>query len=153
MRRFGLFQYADLCYALDLVQIFRIIQNAQLHRLPRLPDGVSAVLVDDERLIPLLSLSPLGVDSSLESDANGSYQVVIETESGTIALPARLNGRIVTETKGVYKQQGGREAWILGEFTYQNIGYKVLDIDFIAVEITQNFWRKRNGARTVRRHS
>lgn len=46
MNRFGLFQIGALGFAVSLQQIQKILQNSKSYTLPRLPGGVSAVLVD-----------------------------------------------------------------------------------------------------------
>lgn len=153
MNRYGLFQSGGLNYAIPLLQIRKIVQGGTTYSLPRLPQSVPAVLVDAGELIPLLSLNLLReADGKLEHVQSG-YLVLVESEYGAVALPAELNGKIVAEKKGTRTVGSeSREAWVSGEFTFQNKQYKILDINFLAIEMTQNFWRDPSDSCGVRRH-
>jgi chemotaxis signal transduction protein len=153
MKRFGLFQLGRLNYAIALLHLRKIVQDASPYPLPRLPLSVSAVLIDGGNLIPLLNLELFfGAEAQTETKTSG-YQVMVESEYGTVALPADLNGRIVTEKRGaIINESNSTEAWVVGEFNFQNIDYKILDINFLAIEITQNFWLNQSDSRGVRRH-
>ncbi len=152
MGRFGLFQLGELNYSLPLPQIKKIRQGAALFALPRLPEGVVAVLVDDGQLIPLLDLNMLTEAPAGLADAGSGYQILVDSEYGTVALPARLTGKIVTEGKGeLLAAKESQPAWIAGEFVYQGTKYMIIDINFLAVEMTQNFWYKQPDPRGARR--
>lgn len=139
MRRYGLFRIASSRYAVAMPQIIRITQDAELFRLPRLPGGVAGVLVDAGSLIPLLNLRGLLV-GSCEGAESAPCQVLVWTECGRVALPAELDGRIVSEHKGrLTGGDTGESAWVSGEFWYQESGYQLLDIEFLAIEMTQGF--------------
>jgi len=140
MKRFGLFQLGRFYFAIPLLQLRKIVQDAAAYPLPHLPQSVSAVLIDEEKLIPLLNLELFcGAKTQPEMMSTG-YQVLVETEYGTVALPADLNGKIVAEKRGsIIHESNSKEAWVVGEFNFQNIDYKILDINFLAIEMTQNF--------------
>lgn len=153
MKRFGLFQLGRFNFAITLLQLRKIVQDAATYPLPRLPQSVSAVLIDEGQLVPLLNLELFfGAEAQTEQMTSG-YQVLVESEYGTVALPADLNGKIVAEKRGVIVNEGNsKEAWVVGEFNFQNIDYKILDINFLAIEMTQNFWLNQSDSRGVRRH-
>lgn len=153
MKRFGLFQLGRLNYAIALLQLQKITQDAVTYSLPRLPLSVSAVIIDDGKLIPLLNLDLFfGALIQTESTAAG-YQVVVESEYGSVALPADLNGKIVAEKRGTLTTASpADDAWVVGGFIFQNIDYKILDINFLAIEMTQNFRLNQSDSRGVRRH-
>lgn len=140
MKRFGLFKLGRLHYAIALLQLRKIVQDVATYPLPRLPLSVSVVLIDDGNLIPLLNLELFfGAEAQTETTAS-EYQVLVESEYGAVALPADLNGRIVSEKRGTSTAVShSSEAWVVGEFNFQNIDYKILDINFLAIEMTQNF--------------
>jgi len=153
MKRFGVFQVDHLNYAISLQQIKKIIQDAETFLLPRLPRAVSSVLVDEQQLVPVLDLGLLCGAKSITDPTSPTYQVLVESEYGTVALPAALNGKIVTEKKGILSRAAeSKMSWMTREFTYQNIKYKILDINFLAVELTQNFWRNQSDTSGARRH-
>lgn len=153
MRRYGIFHLNQLEYAISLTQIRKIVQNARTFLLPRLPRAVSAVLVDEGQLVPVLDLGLLSGQPSVTDEDLCAYQVLVESEYGTIALPAALNGAIVAETKGTLSDSTeSKMSWIMNEFIYQNVRYKILDINFLAIEMTQNFWRNQLDTSAARRH-
>lgn len=142
MNRFGLFRAGGLDYAISLMQIQKITQDGKVYSLPRLPRAVLAVLVDNDQLIPLLNLGLLFGEKAYSLKQSSGYQVLVESEYGIVALPADLSGRIVTAKQGTLSiGASAKEAWIIGEFSYQNTKYKILDINFLAIEMTQDFWR------------
>ena len=142
MNRFGLFRAGGLDYAISLMQIQKITQDGQVYSLPRLPRAVLAVLVDNDQLIPLLNLGLLFGEKAYGVKQSSGYQVLVESEYGIVALPAESSGKIVTEKQGTLSTgTGAKEAWVIGEFSYQNTKYKILDINFLAIEMTQDFWR------------
>ena len=154
MIRFGLFRIGGFGFAVALEQIEKILQNPKSYRLPHLPKGVAAVLVDSEQLVPLLDLSQLfGTEDRLVNGTQG-YQILIESEYGTIALPADLTGKIVTEDKGELSatDEQKKNLGIVGTFIYQNEEYNLLDINFLAIEMTQDFWQNQLTTGGARRH-
>ncbi|MEA3361823.1 MAG: chemotaxis protein CheW [Thermodesulfobacteriota bacterium] len=142
MNRFGLFQIGALGFAVSLQQIQKILQNSKSYTLPRLPGGVSAVLVDAGQLIPLLDLSQVVGGGTQSEQTTQSYQVLVESEYGTVALPADMTGRIVDEKKGELSTIATQEIDMgsVGKFIYKNKEYTVLDINFLAIEMTQGFF-------------
>lgn len=154
MRRLGLFRCGELNFAISLLQIQKILQGSRNYRLPRLPGAVSAVLVDNGQLVPMLDLGQiLGEAGQLDLKANG-YQILVESEYGTVALPADLTGRIVAEQKGVLSTTTVKQKCLgmIGKFVYQNEEYNILDIDFLAVEMTQGGWQNQPDTGGARRH-
>lgn len=142
MSRFGLFRTGQLDYAISLLQIQKINQDSKAYILPCLPRAVAAVLVDNDQLIPLLNLGCLfgGVEHSTKQSSG--YQILVESEYGVVAIPAELSGKIVTDKQAILSTEtGSKEAWIIGELSYQNKKYKILDINFLAIEMTQDSWR------------
>lgn len=149
MKRFGLFRLGAMSYALDVENIARIFQDARTYPWPRLPETVCAVLVADSQLIPMLDLQRLFQQGGRGEQQSG-YQVLIKGASGSFALPADLNARIVTADKGALKDPGDEEeAWCAGYFDYQETRYAILDIHFIEIDMTQRIWRNQpdSGAR------
>jgi len=153
MSRFGLFQIGQFKFAVSLQQIQKILQNSKIYNLPRLPKGVAAVLVDAGQLIPLLDLQQM-MGSETQRQATQSYQVLVESEYGTVALPADLTGRIVDEQKGELSTMVAHKVNFgsVGNFIYQNEEYSVLDINFLATEMTQVFWQDQPDTGGARRH-
>jgi len=154
MRRFGLFRIGKLGFAISLLQIQKILQGSKCYILPRLPGAVAAVLVDDGQLVPLLDLGQmLGEDSHWEQPKQ-SYQVLVESEYGTVALLADLTGRIVAEQKGSLSTITVKEkdCGTIGKFVYQGEEYNILDINFLAIEMTQGFWQNKPDTGGARRH-
>ncbi len=154
MSRFGLFWIEGFGFAIALEQIKKILQNSKVYKLPHLPGTVSAVLVDAGQLIPLLDLSQLvGAGPQLGQVTQG-YQVLVESEYGTVALPADLTGKIVAQQKGelsAFVEQGANFGAV-GKFIYQSEEYNILDINILAIEMTQGFWQKQPDTGGARRH-
>jgi len=153
MNRFGLFCVRGAGFAIPLVQIVKILEGTAGYRLPRLPGAVSAVVVDEERLIPLIDLGcALGVGS--DDSTLCEYQVLVESEYGVVALEADSSGRIVAEKKGLILPLPAKEqvVGVVGRFSYQNTMYNILDIDFLAIEMTQAYWQNQSGTGGARRH-
>lgn len=154
MKRFALFRVGELSFAISLLQIQKILQGSKGYMLPRFPEAVSAVLVDAGQLVPLLDLEQmLGGGAQREQSMQG-YQVLVESEYGTVALPADLTGQIVTEQKGKLLTIAEKEKNIgtVGKFIYQGEEYSILDINFLAIEMTQGFWRSQPDTGGARRH-
>ena len=149
MKRFGLFRLGALRYALDVVNIARICQDARTYPWPRLPEMVSTILVANNRLIPVLDLQRLFQQGSV-AEPQSVYQVLIKGESGSFALPADLNARIVAADKGALRDPAdAEEDWCGGYFDYQETRYSILDVHFIEIGMTQRIWRNQpdSGAR------
>ncbi len=154
MSRYGLFRFGGLNYAISLLHVQKILQNVKSYTLPRLPGAVSAVLVDDDQLVPVLDLAQVfGVDYHQESSVH-SFQVVVESEYGVVALPSDMTGRIVAEEKGTLSTivAEKKELGTVGMFVYQNEEYNILDINFLAIEMTQGFWQSQPDTGDARRH-
>ena len=151
MSRFGLFRIGGFRFAVALEQIRKILQNSKTYKLPHLPGAVTAVLVDAGQLIPLFDLGQM---FGAESQGTPGYQVLVESEYGPVALAADMTGKIVTEQKGELSVtvEQGTDFGITGKFVYQSEEYNLLDIDFLAIETTQGFWRNQLDAGGVRRH-
>ncbi|SEA54811.1 CheW-like domain-containing protein [Desulfuromusa kysingii] len=155
MKRYGLFRFGTLNYALSLLQIQKIKQGLEAYPLPRLPGAVAAVLVDDDQLVPLLDLSWIQKEDLRHEVTKQGYQVLIDSEYGTVALPAEVTGRIVSEQKGTLSEvvtAKEKEFGTVAKFVYQRIEYNILDINFLAIELTQGFWNSRSDTGGARRH-
>ncbi|MCF6265502.1 MAG: chemotaxis protein CheW [Desulfuromusa sp.] len=154
MSRFGLFQIDQFKFAVSLRLIKKILQNSKSYDLPRLPRTISAVLVDAGQLIPLLNLRQMIGRETQQEHLTQSYQVLVESEYGTVALPADLTGRIVDEQKGERSTIVEQEVDLggVGSFIYQNEDYSILDINFLAIEMTQVFWQNQPDTGGARRH-
>ncbi|MCD6186927.1 MAG: chemotaxis protein CheW [Desulfuromusa sp.] len=154
MSRFGLFWIEGFGFAVALEQIKKILQNSKTYKLPHLPGAVSAVLVVAGQLVPLLDLSQLVGTGTQSGRVSQGYQVLVESEYGTVALPADLTGKIVTEEKGELSAMVGQEAdfGTVGKFIYQSEEYNILDINILAIEMTQDFWQNQPGTGGARRH-
>ena len=154
MKRFGLFRLGELGFAISLLLIQKILQGSKSYMLPRLPGAVSAVLVDAGQLVPLLDLEKILGEGAQREQSMQGYQVLVESEYGTIALPADLTGRIVTEQKGQLLTLAAKEKNVgtVGKFIYKSEEYNVLDINFLAIEMTQGFWRNQPDTGGARRH-
>ena len=154
MKRFGLFKVGEIGFAISIPQIQMILQGSKGYKLPRLSGGVSAVLVDSGRLIPLLDLEQMLGEGSLRQKSAQGYQVLVDSDYGTVALPADLTGQIVVEQKGRLLPVAAKEKdfGIIGKFIYRNEEYYILDINFLAIEMTQGFWQKQPDMGGARRH-
>lgn len=136
MSRFGLFSIAGLNYAVPLPRLLRIDQQARCFRLPKLPQGVAFILVDGARLIPLLSLQQFSGTGAGNSAAE--YVVLVESEYGTVALPADETRGIVAEQKGQIRYLAESDAAAkAGEFNYRQNTFILLDIDYLTKSLTQ----------------
>lgn len=153
MSRLGLFNVGTVGFAIPFPQIEKILQGVPLYRLPRLPGAIVAVLVVDEQLVPLIDIGSL-LGGGLESSAERGYQLLLKTDCGMVAIAAESCGRIVAQQKGQIVAQDVKEktAGITGQFIYQNDNYKILDIDFLAIEMTQVYWQNQPDMGGARRH-
>ena len=152
--RYGLFRVGILNYAISLQQIQKILQGSRGYILPRFPGAVSAVIVDDGELIPLLDLGRMFGEKLEKVLTSKSYQVLVDSEYGTVALPADSTARIVSEHKGVLSKGTAKER-VLGtvaKFVYLSEEYNILDINFLAIEMTQGFWQSHSDSGGAGRH-
>lgn len=137
MIRYGLFQYGLLGYAVPLQRMRKIVHQCAGYRLPRLPAAVAEVLIDDGQLVPLLSLPNLANSEELSPRAV-EYKVLLESEAGLVAFPAEMTCGIVTERKGeLLDAEGEQISGVTGIFKYQGKKFKILDIDLLAIGMTQ----------------
>lgn len=154
MSRFGLFRIGEFRFAVALEKIKKILENSKTYKLPHLPGAVAAVLVDAGQLVPLLDLSQMvGAESQLKHGTLG-YQVLVESEYGLVALSADLTGQIVIEQKGELSVtvEQGNDFGVIGKFIYQCDEYNLLDVNFLAIEMTQGIWQNQLDTGGARRH-
>ncbi|SHI53357.1 Chemotaxis signal transduction protein [Malonomonas rubra DSM 5091] len=137
MERLGLFVFSGSFYAVPLITLRKIVHQQNGYLLPKLPLAVSEVLVENKQLIPLVALP--GQDLGRISENRGAeYKVLVESEAGTIALPADETCGIIAAHKGeLLPAEEGESAGIKGRFNYQSTDYHILDIDFLALRMTQ----------------
>ena len=154
MKRFGLFRVGNFGFAISVPQIQKILQNSRGYMLPRLPGVASTVLVESGQLIPLFDLEQMFGGEALRDESSQGYQVLVDSDYGTIALPADFSGQIVAEQKGEQLPVTVTEKTlgISGQFVYQSVEYHVLDINFLAIEMTQGCWQKQPDTGGARRH-
>jgi chemotaxis signal transduction protein len=152
--RYVIFQGGSLNYAISLQQIQKILQGSLGYILPRLPGAVSAVIVDDGKLIPLLDLGRMFGEKHQEVLASQNYQVLVNSEYGTVALSADSTPRIISEQKGTLSKGNANERiWgTVAKFVYLSEEYNVLDINFLAIEMTQGFWQSHSDSGGAGRH-
>jgi len=136
MNRYGLFRYGSLDYAVPLLKMQRIVHQFCGYRLPRLPTAVAEVLVVGGQLVPLLKLPTTAIEGL--SARTVEYKVLMESEAGVVAFPAEVSCGIVAEQKGDLAPADDKQfSGVTGIFKYQTKEYKILDIDFLAMEMTQ----------------
>ena len=138
MNRFGLFRFAGLDYAVSLVRLIKVLPAGCCHFLPRLPPGVTGVVVDSGKIIPQVNLARM-FDGSGASGGAVAYQVLVESECGTLALPAEQSCGIVAEQKGGLVVTRQQAAWgLVSEFYFQEKVFQVLDIDSLAIGLIED---------------
>ena len=154
MKRLGLFQSRSLNFAIPLLQIQKIVQGLKGFLLPRLPEAVFAVIVDDKHLVPVLDLGQVMGTGGCADLTDQAYQVFIETDYGPVVLPADLTGQIVAEKKGHVTVVTVKDKCpgVVGKFIYQSEEYNILDIDYLAIEMTQGFWQSQPDTGGAGRH-
>jgi len=83
-----------------------------------------------------------------------NYQVLVDSEYGAVALPADSTARIVSEQKGTLLADTVKEKVLgtVGKFVYRSDEYNVLDINFLAIEMTQGFWQSHSDSGGAGRH-
>ena len=152
--RYGLFRLGTLNYAISLQQIQKILLGSKGYALPRLPGAVFAVIVDAAELIPLLGLDRVLGENEQKELKSKSYQILVDSEYGTVALPADSIVRIVSEKKGTLLKSPSKErVWgSVAKFVYLSEEYNILDINFLAIEMTQGFWQSHSVSGGAGRH-
>lgn len=137
MIRYGLFRIGSVGYAVPLLQLRKIVHQAMGYSLPCLPAMVAEVLVSEGRLVPLLML-PFFSEGGLLVSRSAEYKILTESESGMVALPAGETCGIVAGDKGTLMVfEGKHSSGIVGTFECQGREFKILDIDFLAISLTQ----------------
>jgi len=135
MNRFGLFRCRGTDFAIPLFRLRKILHEQQVFPLPRLPEPVSGVLVDEDRIIPVLDLPVIVVGE--KGTAPTEYMVLTESEYGILAIPADITCGIVTDQKGAISPAAeGDASWLTGQFHFQDKNFQILNIDFLAKMLT-----------------
>jgi len=136
MKRFGLFRCAAIDFAVPLFRLRKILHVQQVFELPRLPGNVSGVLVTEGRIVPVLDLPQVVAGSS--GAAGAEYLVLVESEYGILSFPADTSSGIIAEQKGAVVPTAEEDAsWSTGQFLFQDRAFQILDIDFLAIGLTQ----------------
>ena len=137
MIRYGLFRFGTFAYAVPLLSLQKIVCQHSGYLLPLLPSAVAGLLVDDGSLVPLLRLLPSAGMSEM-SARSAAYKVLVGSEAGTVALPADVTCGIVAEDKGSLLPAGEEGmAGVVGSFKYQAEEYQILNIDYMAMALTE----------------
>lgn len=137
MIRYGLFRFGLFTYAIPLLRMCKIIHQCSGYRLPRLPAAVAEILVDDGVLVPLIKL-PILTESEDLSARTVQYKVLADSEAGRVAFPAEVTCGIVAAQKGELLDSDGEQLFgVVGIFKYQENEFKILDIDLLAIGMTQ----------------
>lgn len=137
MTRYGLFSFGAARYAVPLLQLRKIVCQRSGYLLPCLPTAVAEVLVDEGRLVPLLTLPFLAPDGGSDP-RTAQYKVFAESEAGVVAFSADTTCGIVAENKGMllYPEKESVPG-TSGTFKTQEKEFIILDIDFLAIQMTQ----------------
>ncbi len=154
MKKVGLFHIGEFAFALSLECIVKIVQSAKLYKFPSLPMLVSGVLVNDNSLVPLIDSVCVYGAKVTQSELASSYQVLVSTEYGVVALPANLSGKIVATTKGEFLELTDDVDIIgaVGKFLFASDEYYILDVNSLAKEMTQGIWQSQPDTGGARRH-
>ncbi len=141
MRRFGLFRGGGIDYAVPLQRLVRILPGERCYLLPQLPQAVAGVIVADGQLIPQLDLAKILPCSEYQNEQT-AYQVLVESECGTLALPADQTCGIIAGENGAVTAlaEGSAVHGVSGEFHFQERIFKILDIDCLAIGLIQESW-------------
>jgi len=152
MKRFGLFYCQALSFALPLEQLDKIVQGVSLFKLPLLPSSVPAVLVDNREIVPVLH--PVDKKGMAAAGVEGfPCYAIVKTDAGRLALPVSQVNRIVSELKGTYESfPENPNLRVAGVFTYGNGKFDILNIEYLAREMTQGFRRSLSETDAARRH-
>lgn len=136
MRRLGLFRLGEISFAIPLARLLKIHNCIPCYPLPRLPEGICGVVVNGQQLVPVVDLFSLLPGAS--GRLNGTeYQILGESECGTIAFPATATCGIVAEQKGHLTSVEAETAQVTANFEYQQRIFQVLDIDSLVIGLTQ----------------
>jgi len=154
MKRYGLFYSGKFAYAIPLTQIIKILQDAISYDLPRLPGAISGVLLDNDKLVPMFDFVHMFGNIAFQQQQNSNYQVLISTEYGIVSLPSNLSGKIVLASKGnmALPLKNKNICGSTGVFVYENEEFNLLDINYLALEVTQGFWHDLPDTGGARRH-
>ena len=153
MKKIGLFRIGEFAFAVPLEQILKILQDATQYTFPCLPSVISGVIVNDDSLVPLFDSVKVYGGSAPQGGGAG-YQVLVSTEYGVVALPANLSGKIVATTKGevVEFTTDPDVVGAVGKFLYASDEYYILDVNYLAIEMTQGIWQSQPDTDGARRH-
>nr|WP_303720568.1 chemotaxis protein CheW [Malonomonas rubra] len=137
MIRYGLFCYGSFAYAVPLLSMRKIVHQRRGYLLPMLPKVVAEILVDDGRLVPVVELSQI-TDRQEMSACSANYKVLASSVAGTVAFPAEVTCGIVAAQKGqLLPTKGAGMTGITGVFGYQGKEYNILDVDYLAMAMTE----------------
>jgi len=134
--RFGLFSLQRVDYAVPLARLRKVLHQPRVHLLPRLPRELPRVVVADGGVVPVVDLlCKAETESQLSAP---EYLILVDSECGPLALPADTTCGIVAEQKGTRSVTGEEGSpWWCGSFHYQNKTFQILDIDVLAIGLTQ----------------
>jgi chemotaxis signal transduction protein len=141
VKRFGLFRGGGVDYAVPLQRLVRILPGERCYLLPKLPQAVAGVIVADGQLIPQLDLAKV-LPCSEYLNVQAAYQVLVESECGTLALPAIQTCGIIAGRNGEVTALAEDSAvrGLSGEFHFQERIFQILDIDCLAIGLIQESW-------------
>lgn len=140
MNRFGLFCGDGIDYAVPLARLVKVLPARHCYLLPNLPVVIGGVIVADGELVPRLELSRMLV-CVVGAIRPAAYQVLVESECGTLALPAERPCGIVAEQKGeVLPLPEPAARGLLGEFRFKQKKFQILDLDSLAIGLIQTSW-------------
>jgi len=134
-----------------LFQLRKVLRDQRIFSLPKLPDGVIGVLVTESLLVPVIDPQKVVAGASALEPAD--YLVLLESEYGTLAVPAGLTCGVVSEQKGtITPGDETANSWVTGQFHYQDSVFQILDIDFLASVLAQSGFKPEADADGARRH-
>jgi len=151
MSRFGLFHYRGIDFAIPLEKLRRILHDQRVFLLPRLPEAVFGVLVDNGRLFPVLDL--FLVTAGERGTTRSEYMVLLESEYGVLAIPADQTCGVVSEPKGTaVPADEGAASWLIGHFLLLDKRFQILDIDILASLLARDSSLLKSDTGGARRH-
>jgi len=136
MKRFGLFVLPALNVAIHLHSLVRIIQDARLFRLPLFPHGISAVIVDEQELVPVLGYGSYDTQGAAQPFSACRDVVIVASEYGRVALSVAPTMQIVAENKcniRLFPDAAG--SVVEGELAYHEKTFAILNIDCLMTEL------------------
>ena len=137
MSRFGLFRAHAVAYAIPLPRLLKVLSGEHCYPLPRLPRTVTGVVVWDEQLIPQLDPDRL-LGCSVEVVGQAVYQVLVASDCGILALSAdQTCGIVAGESGELVTVTDKANPGITGDFHFQGAVFHILDIDSLAIDLTQ----------------